>query len=159
MSFLEFLLLKYSSTMVACPLMIANMRGVKPAVVGRVKSFRPCNKQNLWNVKNWSLLLLERNSLHWHRGRIKNIYIGIEGECSEEFKIAGPACHVEEWGASWSWDWTIRWSEKINILDRVIVRLNNQLNNSSSTWSERSDQIIRIDDHIRWQYDHLIRRK
>ena len=47
MSFLEFLLLKYSSTMVACPLMIANMRGVKPAVVGRVKSFRPCNKQNL----------------------------------------------------------------------------------------------------------------
>ena len=44
MSFLEFLLLKYSSTMHVCPLMTANIRGVKPDVVGSVKSFRPCNK-------------------------------------------------------------------------------------------------------------------
>ena len=43
-------------------------------------------------------------------GKELTLYIGIEAECSEEFKIAGPACHVKKWGASWSLesDWTIR---------------------------------------------------
>ena len=47
MVFLEILLVRYSSTTPACPLMMANMRGESPALVETAKSFLP------WEMRVW----------------------------------------------------------------------------------------------------------
>ena len=113
MSFLEFLLLKYSSTMLVCPLMTANMRGVNPDVVGRVKSFRPCNKINIKVARSYLLCAHSRNSLVFtfaspESKAERKTYICIKTKGSEELKIARPASNMEKWGTSWyldTWYW------------------------------------------------------
>ena len=71
--------------MLVCPLMTANIRGVNPDVVGRVKSFRPCNKINVKVVDIFS----------------DKTYVCIETEGSEKLKIASPASNMQQAGTSW----------------------------------------------------------
>ena len=61
MVFLEFLFVRYSSTMLLCPFIIANISGERPEVVDKARSLRPWKKWDQMNSDVWCRWILHLN--------------------------------------------------------------------------------------------------